>query len=54
MASEKKYTIPFTGYCEVWAKSEKEALNKADNDDMFFLHYDFGNPICEEDENELD
>jgi hypothetical protein len=52
---EKKYKIPFTGYCEVWAKSLEEAAEKADRDDMFFVDYDFGDPVCmEEDEDELD
>lgn len=54
MAAEKKYTIPFTGYCEVWAESPEEALHKADNDKLFFLQYHFGEPTCKEDENELD
>lgn len=35
------YVIPFTGYCEVWAESPEEALKKADDGDMFFVHYDF-------------
>lgn len=42
----KLYKIPFTGYCEVWAKSPEEATEKADNDEMFFAHYDFSDPIC--------
>ena len=52
----KLYKIPFTGYCEVWAKSPEEAAKMADNDDMFFIRYDFDDPIClsKEDENELD
>ena len=49
---EKKYKIPFTGYCEVWANSPEEAEEKAYNDDMFFVHYDFGDPECLEKENE--
>lgn len=53
---DKKYKIPFTGYCEVWANSAEEAAKKADNDDMFFVEYDFGDPICleEEEKDELD
>ena len=50
----KKYRVPFTGYCEVWANSSDEALDKADDEDMFFIQYNFGVPVCEEDENELD
>lgn len=49
----RKYKIPFTGYCEVWAKSPEEASKKADNGEMFFVEYDFGNPTTdapEEDE----
>ena len=52
---EKKYKIPFTGYCEVWANSEEEAAKMADNDEMFYVEYDFGEPEClEEEEDELD
>ena len=47
----KKYTIPFTGYCEVWADSPEEALKLA-NEDMFFVEYDFGDPVCKEDEDD--
>jgi hypothetical protein len=55
MANQKKYTVPFTGYCEVWANSPEEAVKKADNDELYFVHFDFGDPTCEEeDENELD
>lgn len=50
----KKYTIPFTGYCEIWADSPEEALDKADDGDMFFVQYKFGNPKCEEDIDEMD
>ena len=53
----RKYVIPFTGYCEVWAKSPEEASAKAENiEQQFFAHYDYGEPICKEkeDENELD
>ena len=53
---EKKYKIPFTGYFEVWANSPEEAVEKADNGDTFFAHYDFGDPECleKEEEDELD
>ena len=51
---EKLYKIPFTGYCEVWATSAEKAVQKADNGDMFFASYVFGNPVLlgkeEEDE----
>lgn len=52
----KKYTIPFKGYCEVWANSPEEAAQKADNDELFFVHYDFDEPISpeKEDKDELD
>ena len=50
----KKYRIPFTGYCEVWANSPDEALDQAEDEDMYFVQYKFGDPVCEEDENELD
>ena len=54
-----KYKIPFTGYCEVWAKSPEEATAKADNGEMFYAEYDFGDPvyvknIVEEEENEVE
>jgi hypothetical protein len=52
MLGEKKYKIPVTGHFEVWANSPEEALEKADNDDVFFAHYDFGDPECLEKENE--
>jgi hypothetical protein len=51
MAGDKKYRVPFTGYCEVYAQDEQEALDRADTiEQQFFAHYDYGNPICEEDE----
>ena len=46
LQDEKRYRIPFTGYCEVWAKSPEEALDRADDDKMFTVHYDFGTPEC--------
>ena len=56
MTDSKLYKVPFTGYCEVWADSIEEAAEKADNDQMFFAHYDFGDPECldKEDKDELD
>ena len=52
----KLYKIPFSGYCEVWAASSDEALDKASAEEMFFVHYEFQTPICmeKEEENELD
>ena len=53
----KLYRVPFTGYCEVWAKSPEEAADNAENTmQQFFAHYDYGDPVCleQEDENELD
>ena len=46
--TEQKYRINFTGYCEVFAHSPEEALEKADDGDMFFLHYNFGEPILDD------
>ena len=56
MADSKLYRISFTGYCEVWATSPEEAVEKADDDQMFFAHYDFGDPEClsKEEDDELD
>ena len=56
MTHSKLYKVAFTGYCEVWADSPEEAADKADNDEMFFAHYDFGDPECleKEDKDELD
>lgn len=54
---EKLYKIPFTGYCEVWAKSPEEAAEKAETvEQQFFAHYDYDEPICltKEDDDELD
>lgn len=54
---EKKYKIPFTGYCEVWARTAEEAAAKVDKDtdNMFFVEYEFGDPVClgKEEEDEL-
>jgi hypothetical protein len=57
MTFEKHYKIPFTGYCEVWAKSPEEAADKAEDiEKQYFAHYDYGDPICleKEEKNELD
>ena len=57
MSKEKLYKVPFTGYCEVWAESPEEAVDKADAGEMFFLHYDeYGDPVClgKEAEDEVD
>ena len=53
----KLYQVPFTGYCEVWAKSPEEAIVKAEDvEQQFFAHYGYNTPIClsKEDPNELD
>lgn len=52
----KLYKIPFTGFCEVWATSPEEAVEKADNDAMFYVEHDFDDPICmaKEEENAMD
>ena len=44
LPDEKLYRIPFTGYCEVWAKSPEEALERAEDEKMFTVDYDFGTP----------
>lgn len=49
---QKKYKIHFTGYCEVWAKSPEEAARMADNGEMFYVEYDFGDPITDEEVSE--
>jgi hypothetical protein len=56
MARSKLYRIPFTGYCEVWGETPEEAAQKAEDDHMFTVQYEFGEPICtgREDEDELD
>lgn len=56
MADHKLYRVPFTGYCDVWAKSQEDAETRADNGEMFTVEYDFGTPICmeKEEKNELD
>lgn len=43
---DKHYKIPFIGYCEVYAPSEEEALKKAENEDMFYVDYNFGRVEC--------
>jgi hypothetical protein len=53
ITSTKQYKVPFTGYCEVWAKSPEEAAEKAENiDQQFFAHYDYGDPVCLEKDTE--
>lgn len=54
MPDSKLYKIPFTGYCEVWGETPEEAAEKAEDDELFFVHYEFGDPVCKEDEDELD
>lgn len=56
MPDSKLYRIPFTGWCEVWAGSTEEASQKAKDDQLFTVCYDFGDPEClsKEEENELD
>lgn len=51
-----KYKIPFTGYCEVWARSPEEAAAKADDGKLFYVEYDFEEPIClaKEEEDEVE
>jgi hypothetical protein len=56
---EKLYKVPFTGFCEVWARSPEEAAEKAEDiEKQFFAHYDYGDPTRvtkeDEDEDELD
>lgn len=50
----KKYTIPFTGYCEVWANDSEDAIDRADRGELYFVHYDFGEAKCPEEEEEND
>lgn len=50
----KKFIVPFTGYSEVWARTPEEAVEKTDNEEAFFIHFEYGDPICEEDENEME
>ncbi len=53
----KLYRVPFTGFCEVWAKSPEEASDKAEDvKAQFYAHYDYGDPEClsKEEDNELD
>ena len=57
VTQQKLYRIPFSGYCEVWAKSPEEAAEKAEDiEKQFFAHYNYGNPICfeKEEKNEMD
>ena len=55
--ADKLYKVPFTGYCEVYAKSAEEAAEKAEDiQRQFFAHYDYDKPIRlgKEDKDELD
>ncbi len=57
MNGNKLYRVPFTGYCEVWAKSPEEAADKAEDiGKQFTAYYAYGDPICleKEEKNELD
>lgn len=57
LMESKRYRVPFTGYCEVWAKSPEDAADKAEDiKAQFFAHYDYGDPEClsKEEPNELD
>ena len=56
MSDSKRYRIPFTGWCEVWAESTEEASQKAEDDQLFTVYYDFGDPEClaKEEQDELD
>jgi hypothetical protein len=57
MSDSKLYKVAFTGYCEVWANSQEEAADLAeDAQNHFFAHYDYDDPEClyKEEENELD
>ncbi len=54
-SGQKLYKVPFTGYCEVWANSQEEAAEKAEDiKQQFFASYDFGDPECLEKEDEND
>ena len=53
MPNDKLYRVPFTGYCEVWASSLEEAEEMAEEfSTQFFAHYDYGEPVCLEKEDE--
>lgn len=55
--ADKLYKIPFTGYCEVYARSPEEAADMAEDvENHFFAEYDFGEPVYigKEEEDELD
>ena len=56
LPADKLYHIPFTGYCDVWAKSPEEALERAEDEKMFTVGYEFGTPECltKEEKNEVD
>lgn len=45
--TEKRYKVPFTGYCEVYARNPEEAADMADDPEKhFYAEYDFGEPEC--------
>ena len=51
----RMYKVPFTGYCEVYACDSDEATDLADDPEKHhFEHYDYGEPICLEKEEEDD
>ena len=57
MTGFKLYKVPFTGYCEVWARSLEEAAEKAEIiEEQFFASYNYEEPICleKEDANGVD
>jgi hypothetical protein len=56
MSDDKLYRLKFTGWCEVWAGSPEEATKKAEDEQLFTVCYDFGDPECleKEEKNELD
>ena len=59
ISGERLFKVPFTGFCEVWARSPEEAAEKAEDiEKQFFAHYDYGDPTRvtkeDEDEDELD
>ena len=48
---QKRYKIPFTGYCEVWARNPEEAAEMAEDiQKQFYAYYDYGDPECVEKE----
>ena len=45
LPDHKLYKLSFTGHCEVWARSPEDAVEAASNEDMFFVRYEFEEPI---------